>query len=233
MANITRWNPLNWWDDDTFNEIERYLNRPASRRMMRWNNAAVLHMPLDVLEKEDAYIVEASIPGIDPDDLEISFNDNVLSIRGRTTRDEEHDGHRYVVRERRFGEFSRTLTFPVAVDGEGIQADYDNGELTLRIPKDKNNRTRHINITRSDGRIRGVGVKPDSEGWVEGQATSPNRPSTEANRNRQRWTEGQASDPAEIGRKESAGWVEGQQSNPGSGAPDSEGWIEGEKVMSD
>ncbi|MCZ2115249.1 MAG: Hsp20/alpha crystallin family protein [Anaerolineae bacterium] len=231
MANLTRLNPLNWWDESPFDEMQRYLNVPVRRHMVRWDAGRTLTLPMDVIEQDDAYIVEASIPGVEPDDLEIDFNDNVLTIRGDAAYDEEHEGARYVLRERRSGSFARTLTFPMAIDGDAIEASYDNGELILVLPKDKVERTRRINVARGNGRIRGVGVKPDSQGWVQGQATT-DRPSTEQNRQRQRWTEGQATDPSDIGKKESAGWIEGQQTIPGSEAPSSEGWIEGEKVAS-
>ncbi|MBP9503552.1 MAG: Hsp20/alpha crystallin family protein [Candidatus Promineofilum sp.] len=233
MKYLTHRSPgrLGWWDEDPFAEMERFLGTPFGRRLARWDGPNGRSLPLDVLEDEDAYHVEASIPGVDPDDLEITFSDNMLTIRGHIDRSEDRDGDRYVMRERRMGQFARTLTFPMAIDDAHIEASFDNGELFLRIPKAPAARTRRITVAR-DGRTHGVGVKPDSEGWVEGQATAADRPSTESNRQRQRWTEGQATNPADIGRKESAGWVEGQQTMPGSEAPTSEGWLEGEKAMS-
>ena len=233
MKYLTHRSPgrLGWWDEDPFAEMERFLGTPFGRRLARWDGPNGRSLPLDVLEDEDAYHVEASIPGVDPDDLEITFSDNMLTIRGHIDRSEDRDGDRYVMRERRMGQFARTLTFPMAIDDAHIEASFDNGELFLRIPKAPAARTRRITVARA-GRTHGVGVKPDSEGWVEGQATAADRPSTESNRQRQRWTEGQATNPADIGRKESAGWVEGQQTMPGSEAPTSEGWLEGEKAMS-
>lgn len=211
MKYLTHHSPgrLGWWDEDPLAEMERFLGTPFGRRLARWDGPNGRSLPLDVLEDEDAYHVEASIPGVDPDDLEITFSDNMLTIRGHIDRNENRDGDRYVMRERRMGQFNRTITFPMAVDDAHIEASFDNGELFLRIPKAPAARTRRITVAR-DGRTHGVGVKPDSEGWVEGQATVADRPSTESNRQRQRWTEGQATNPADIGRKESAGWVEGQ-----------------------
>lgn len=228
MTNLTRWNPnrLGWWDEDPFEEVDRFFNLPFGRRLSRWDGTRTQSLPMDVIEEQDAYVVKASIPGIDPDDLEITFNDNILTVRGQTNHSDERQGEHYIVRERRSGSFARSLTFPMSVDGDNIEASIDNGELYLRVPKAATARTRRINVVRGDGRHHGVGVEADSEGWVEGQATT-DRPSTESNRYRQRWTEGQETDP---GRPEehSAGWVEGQQTIPGSDAPSSEGWIEGQ-----
>ncbi len=231
MTNLTRWNPnrLSWWDEDPFEEIERVFNMPFGRRLARLDGARAQTLPMDVIEEEDAYVVKASIPGIDPEDLEITFNDNVLTVRGETSHSEERQGEHYIMRERRSGSFSRSLTFPMGVDGDKIEASSENGELHLRVPKATTARMRRINVVRGDGRRRGVGVEADGQGWVEGQATT-DRPSTESERYRQNWTEGQA-DPT-IPEEESAGWVEGQQRIPGSNAPSSEGWVEGQSERS-
>lgn len=77
MKYLTHRSPgrLGWWDEDPLAEMERFLGTPFGRRLARWDGPNGRSLPLDVLEDEDAYFVEASIPGVDPDDLEITFSE--------------------------------------------------------------------------------------------------------------------------------------------------------------
>jgi len=139
MANIVRWNPMRE-AADLVNEFDRMLEYPLLRQ--RWGmplrtNEVVgsWNLALDVAEKGDVFTVKASLPGISPDDLNVTLEDNVLTIQGETKEDETIEENSYHIRERRYGSFSRSVRFPVPVEGDKVEAAYENGVLTLTIPK--------------------------------------------------------------------------------------------------
>ncbi len=110
-------------------------------------------MALDVVEREDEFVVKASIPGINPDDLEITFNDRTLTIRGEIKEDQEKEGTRYHLRERRYGNFSRSLTLATAIDADKILANYDTGILTLHLPKTEEVKPKRITISSENSKV--------------------------------------------------------------------------------
>ena len=139
MANVVRWNPMRE-AAGLMNEFDRALEYPLLRQ--RWGmplrtNEVVgsWNLALDVAEKGDVFTVKASLPGISPDDLNVTLEDNVLTIQGEVKEDELIEENSYHIRERRYGSFSRSVRFPVPVEGEKVEAEYENGVLTLSIPK--------------------------------------------------------------------------------------------------
>jgi HSP20 family protein len=103
-------------------------------------------LPLDVVENEDNYVVKASVPGIKPDDLEITYNKGMLVIRGEIKDESETTEGEYHLRERRFGAFSRTISLPTTVKADEIQADYKDGILSLHLPKAEEVKPKRIPI---------------------------------------------------------------------------------------
>ena len=89
----------------------------------------------DVIEREDAYEVSVELPGVDKDAVEVTFEKNTLTITGK--REAENDENaRYYRRERRYGTFRRSFRVPErGVDGDKVRAAYNNGVLTLTLPK--------------------------------------------------------------------------------------------------
>jgi HSP20 family protein len=112
----------------------------------RWNAPTNLGLPLDVIENEDGYVVEASVPGVNPDDVEITFEDDVLTIKGQVQEVIENEGVNYHIRERRTGEFGRSIRFPVNINVEQVEATYTNGILTLAVPKAEEVKPKRIAI---------------------------------------------------------------------------------------
>ena len=136
---IVRWNPqINRMR--YFNEFERSLEMP------RWAPAGNLGLPLDVTENEDGFVVKASVPGTNPDDVEITFEEDVLTIKGEVAEESEVEEVNYHLRERRSGSFGRSIRFPVDVDAEAVEATYENGVLTLNIPKVEEVKPKRIEI---------------------------------------------------------------------------------------
>ena len=103
-------------------------------------------LALDVIEQEDEFLVKASIPGINPDDLEITFTDNVLTIKGETKAEEEVKEGNYHLRERRYGSFARSISLGSRITADKIQANYENGILTLHLPKAEEVKPKRIAI---------------------------------------------------------------------------------------
>jgi HSP20 family protein len=138
MTKVVRWAPMN--PVNLFNEFDRLFERPSARTASEWSIA------LDVAETDAAYLVKATVPGINPDDMEITLEDDVLSLKGELQRDEEVEEAKYHVRERRYGAFSRSIRFPMAVNGDAVEATYTNGVLSLNIPKAEAVKPKRITI---------------------------------------------------------------------------------------
>jgi HSP20 family protein len=102
---------------------------------------------LDVRETDDAYVVKAEMPGVKPDDAEVTLDGRTLVIRGKygEERDDEREG-RWIVRERRSGTYARAITLPGAIDPEKITTSFEDGELKLTLPKAEESRARRIPI---------------------------------------------------------------------------------------
>ena len=106
-------------------------------------NTAVL-APVDVYETKDNIVLKAAVPGLKPEDLDISITGDVLTIKGEYKAEEQPDqdsgqpsgqGRNYLRQERRYGSFARQLTLPTAVDTNNVTATFENGILTLEMPK--------------------------------------------------------------------------------------------------
>lgn len=107
-------------------------------------------MPLDVVQKGDDTVIRASMPGVAPDNIQVSIEDNVLTIRGQTSEAHEEKNGNYLMRERRSGSFHRALRLPDSVDPDKAHPHYQNGVLTITIPKAEAKRARQLEIQVGD-----------------------------------------------------------------------------------
>ncbi|HZW07693.1 MAG TPA: Hsp20/alpha crystallin family protein [Phycisphaerales bacterium] len=101
---------------------------------------------VDVKDKGNEVTVCAELPGLKPEDIDISVSGNTLQIRGERKEEVEDSGSGYYARERRYGAFSRTIELPTGVDAGRIAADYRDGELIVRIPKSEQDKPRRIAV---------------------------------------------------------------------------------------
>ena len=92
---------------------------------------------IDLIEKKDAYVVRAELPGVERSDIDITFEKNILTIGGQkaTTIEAKDEELRVFAAERVSGSFSRSLRMPDHIDGDKISADYKDGLLTITVPK--------------------------------------------------------------------------------------------------
>ena len=104
-------------------------------------------IPLDVVQQEDNIVVKASVPGVNPEDLDISIENDVLIIRGQTKEEHERQEGNYLMRERRSGSFYRALRLPDTLDSDQAQPHYENGVLSITFPRMESQRAKRLQIT--------------------------------------------------------------------------------------
>jgi HSP20 family protein len=144
------------------------LMRRSMDRMMEnffgegedWPETVTWGVALDVKENENEFVVEASLPGVKPEDVDVTFSNNTLTIKGEVRSEEEKEEARYHLRERRYGMFSRSISLPRGIDGENIEASYNAGVLTLHLPKREEVKPKRIEIHSAE-----------SPQMIEGKAT--------------------------------------------------------------
>jgi len=135
-----------------------------------------LMLPLDVAETENEFIVRASLPGVRPEDVKITAQGDTLTISGEIKAEDEKKNERYHVRERRFGRFLRTVTLSTPISPDKAQATFENGVLTLVLPKAEEAKPKQIRIgARSQGQTGQVAGA--SQGQT-GQAAGASQPQT-------------------------------------------------------
>jgi HSP20 family protein len=144
MTALTRWDP-NREMQSMRSLMERFFGEPLGGYGFGWPRGD-MSLALDVAEEKDAYVVKATVPGVKPEEIDVTMVNNVLTIRGEMKEDQEINEESYHLRERRWGSFSRSVTLPNTVDADKIEANYDQGVLTLRVPKVESMKPRKIAI---------------------------------------------------------------------------------------
>ncbi|QEH38778.1 18 kDa heat shock protein [Aquisphaera giovannonii] len=110
------------------------------------NTNGTASLPLDICESENEFVIRASLPGVKPDDVQITLHGDTLTIRAEAKAEEEKKGEHWHLRERRFGSFQRSVTLGTPVNTEKADAQYEHGVLTLRLPKAEEAKPRQIRI---------------------------------------------------------------------------------------
>jgi HSP20 family protein len=145
MTTMTRWEP--WREMNALRRgVERLLDEPFTPRMLMPWRLSQFELLVDMVEDEDAYIVTAAVPGVKPEDVEVTFQNHVLTIKGEAKEEKEYDEESYHIRERHYGSFVRSLSVPANVKAEKIEAKTENGVLTVRLPKLETEKPKKIAI---------------------------------------------------------------------------------------
>ena len=107
------------------------------------------NLALDVRTTKDALLVEAALPGVKPEDVDITIENGTLAIRGETASERQEDAGegRYLVREISRGSFVRTVALPTGLEADKAEATFENGVLSLRIPKAEQVKPKQIRIS--------------------------------------------------------------------------------------
>lgn len=105
---------------------------------------------VDITETENACKVHAEIPGVSPQDADVTLHNGILTVKGEKTTSHEHEQGETKHRERTYGSFSRQFTLPETTDEDGVKAKAVNGVLEIEIPKVQARKPLNINVTSSD-----------------------------------------------------------------------------------
>lgn len=164
MANITRFDPIG--DVISLRSAMDRLFEDSFVSPFSWRtiaNGDGAAPALDVHQTDDEIVVTAALPGMKAEDVEITMTGQNLTLRGELRANDEIKREQYLVRERRFGSFQRSLQLPVRVEGTQAEATFTDGVLTLRIPKAEEVKPRLIRINPGS---------TDAEGSAESDSAS-------------------------------------------------------------
>ena len=117
------------------NEMDRVLDRFFEPKGEEYAALGEWAPSLDLAESKEAFVVKAEVPGMEPRDIQVSLQENLLTIKGEKKQAKEEKDERYHRVERNYGTFARSVRLPVAVDGSKVDARFKNGLLTVTLPK--------------------------------------------------------------------------------------------------
>jgi HSP20 family protein len=126
-------------------QINRVFNETLERRSEE-SNLTTWAPAVDIFETENALVVKADLPDIDPKDLDIRVENNILTIRGERKFERSENQDNYLRVERAYGTFSRSFSLSNTVNPDAIKAEYQNGVLTLHVPKREEAKPRQIKV---------------------------------------------------------------------------------------
>jgi HSP20 family protein len=147
MSNLIRWEPtremmtLREAMDRLFDEA---FTRPFS--LIREGGSPWSSPAIDMYQTDNDVVVKAALPGIKADDVQIDISGDMLTIKGEMKQEEEKKEKSWHIREQRRGAFERSMMLPVGVVADRARADFENGILTIALPKSKESRPKTITI---------------------------------------------------------------------------------------
>lgn len=144
MSNLTRWEPMR--EMMTLREamdrlFDDAFTRPISLRDGGWSVPAV-----DMFQTDDEVVVKVALPGFKADDVQINVTGDVLTLRGEMKHEEEKKDKAWHIREHRSGSFERSIALPTEVTADHANADFENGILTITLPKAEEVKPKTINV---------------------------------------------------------------------------------------
>lgn len=143
MQNITRWNPVR--EMFTLREaMDQLVNDNYVRNQDYQRQSVAWQLPIDAYADEDAIVITADVPGLKPEELQVTMESNTLTIRGELKNRTE--GRNYLLRERATSHFERILTINTPIDSNKVEAEFENGVLMLTLPKAEANKPKQIAI---------------------------------------------------------------------------------------
>lgn len=146
MTSLIRWEPFRE-AMSLRNAIDRLFEESFVSPRFGWlAPLGVADVAIDMYETKDHVVVKAALPGIKPEQTEVTITGNTLTIRGEAKEEKEIKEENYICRERRMGAFSRSIALPDGLKADKAEASFDNGVLTLTIPKVEEKKTKTIKI---------------------------------------------------------------------------------------
>ena len=137
---LMRWDPFS--DLEPFRQdFSRLFDRYSSLFGPRgWQPA------LDLVENDDGFVLKIEIPGMNPEDVDVTVAENSVAISGSVKQEDEHNNEGYLRSERRYGKFTRNISLPVDVVPDKATATFKNGLLTIMMPKDAKSQTKGVKV---------------------------------------------------------------------------------------
>lgn len=150
MRSLTRWEPssdMNTLTSRMDRLFDEMMGRGVRRSLEDSSSLRGSWVPaIDVREKGDAIEISADLPGLKPEDVEVTVDNGLLSIRGERRLDEAKEGESWHRVERAYGVFERTFSLPSSVDATKIEARFKNGEMRLLLPKREESKPRSVQV---------------------------------------------------------------------------------------
>jgi HSP20 family protein len=146
MANIVRWEPFR--DMVSLRDaMDRMFEEGFLRPPVPFAPWAEGSLSVDMYETDDSVVVKTAIPGVKAEDIDVSITGDTLTIKAETKEEEEVKRENYLRRERRFGSYCRSVTLPGGLETDKADADYNDGILTLTLPKAEEIKPKSIKVT--------------------------------------------------------------------------------------
>jgi len=133
---LIKWTPMSL---DPFDEMDRFFDWPVVR-------SAGFVPAIDIWQDEENIYVESPLAGVDPKDVEVSVENDILTIQGKSEKKTEVDEKNYYRKEVRSGAFHRTVALPVSVDNDKILAVFENGILKITLPKQERVKPKKVEV---------------------------------------------------------------------------------------
>jgi HSP20 family protein len=152
MAIMTRWDAFHdlRGAQDQMNQMYKLLAQAAGQEAPQSGTGATSAPawapPVDISERKDAYVFTVELPGIKVEDLEIAFQDGLLTIQGERTLTQDSTDEQFHVLERRYGLFRRSITLPLHVQADAIEASTEDGVLQVVVPKVEEAKPKRIEV---------------------------------------------------------------------------------------
>jgi HSP20 family protein len=146
MSSLMRWDPFR----DTLslrNAMDRLFEDSFVTPHFGWiAPASAAGMALDVYETKEQVVIKAALPGVKPEETEVTITGDTLTIRGESKEEKEVKEENYIRKERHFGSFARSVTLPAGLEADKAEATFENGVLTLKIPKSEQVKPKSIKV---------------------------------------------------------------------------------------
>ena len=147
MTNLTRWEPVRetmTLRDAMDRLFDDAFTRPFS--LMREGGTAWSSPAIDMYQTDNEVVVKAALPGMKADEVQINVTGDILTLKGELKHEEEKKDRSWHVREHRWGAFERSITLPTGVISDKAKADFENGILTITLPKSEQVKPRTITV---------------------------------------------------------------------------------------
>ena len=149
MRNMIRWQPINRparWNSGIDRLFSEFVGRSIRQMDEESTGCGSWSPAVNILEKEEGIVITADLPGLKAEDVEVTVDNGVLTVKGERTFAEAAEGETYHRIERCYGSFERSFSIPNSVDPKKIEARFVNGELTVTLPKRDESKPRSVKV---------------------------------------------------------------------------------------